>query len=129
MKKTMRDTQYLDFIRSRPCSFCGNPTTDPHHAIKRLRGLSEAGMGQKGPDYLAIPLCRKCHRKLHDGELASSREELLEICLINLICYIQQLKTPSLVQRVNAAREEDSRGPVSDSNDKGGIVGFHNGDK
>ena len=107
MKKTLRDPQYLDFIRSRPCSFCGCPTTDPHHAIRRLRGLSEAGMGQKGPDYLAIPVCRSCHRKIGDGKLTISREEVLEICVINLICYIQQHKAPSLVQRINAKRQEN----------------------
>lgn len=104
MNKILRDPEYLDFIRSRPCSFCGRPISDPHHAIKRLRGLSEAGMGQKGPDYLAIPVCRKNHREIHDGKASISQEEILEICVINLICYIRQLKNPSLVQKINARR-------------------------
>jgi len=106
----LRDRDYLNFLRRRPCSFCGFPKTDAHHAIKRLRGLSEAGLGMKGPDYLAIPLCRKCHDELHNGKLTPSREELLEICTINLICHIQELKTPSLTQKINAGREENPGG-------------------
>jgi len=108
MIKTMRDPKYLDFIRSRACSFCGNPITDPHHAIRRLRGLSEAGLGQKGPDYLAMPICRKSHREFHDGKFTIDRGEILEICLTNLICYVQKLNFPSLVQKINAGREENS---------------------
>jgi len=107
MTKTMHDPQYLEFLRSRPCSFCGNPISEPHHAIRRLRGLNEAGMGQKGPDYLAIPICRKSHRQFHDGKFTISREEILEICVINLICHVQELMTPSLVQRINAGRKEN----------------------
>lgn len=118
MKKMIRDAQYLDFIRSRPCSFCGNPITDPHHAIKRLRGLSGAGMGQKGPDYLAIPVCRKTHHEIHDGKASISREEILEICVINLICYIGKLKNPSLVDKINAKRQENQKsGDEKDSNE------------
>ncbi|HEX5413949.1 MAG TPA: hypothetical protein VFZ27_19065 [Terriglobia bacterium] len=103
----MRDPEYLAFIRARPCSLSGHPVSDPHHAIKRLRGMSEAGLGTKGPDYFAIPMCRRCHRELHDGKLTISREEVLEICAINLICYIQQLKAPTVVQRINAKRQEN----------------------
>jgi len=106
MTNTMRDPHYLDFIRSRPCSFCGFPITDPHHAITRLRGLSQAALGQKGPDYLAIPICRKSHREFHGGKFSISREELLEICLTNVIYYTQELKCSSPVQRINAGRKE-----------------------
>jgi hypothetical protein len=109
MIKSMRDPEYLNFIRSRPCSFCGRLISDPHHAIKRLRGLNEVAMGQKGPDYLAIPLCRKNHREFHDGKLAISREEVLEICAINLISYIRRLKNPSLVQKINAMLQENQK--------------------
>ena len=84
-----RDSRYLEFIRSRPCSFCGHPVVDPHHALKGLRGI-RAGMVQK-IDYLAIPLCRPCHTKLHDSILKPDRSELLELVVINLICYLDNL--------------------------------------
>lgn len=38
-------SRYLDLIRSRACSFCYAPADEPHHAFKRLRGISEAGCG------------------------------------------------------------------------------------
>jgi|SRR5579863_419119 len=87
-----RDALYLDFIRGRPCSFCGKPNTVPHHALKRLRGISEAGMAQKGSDYLAIPVCGLCHTRIHNKTLRPQPEELLEIIAINVICFLKQLR-------------------------------------
>ena len=85
----MKDPDYLQFIRSRPCTFCGDPrTTEPHHPIRRLRGISESGLAQKGADYLGIPICRRHHTQLHDGNLHISREELLEVIVANLVCYL-----------------------------------------
>ena len=47
-------------------------------------------MAQKGSDYLAIPVCeQRCHRELHNGTLRPAREDLLEIIVINLICYFR----------------------------------------
>lgn len=83
-----RDGKYLDFIRTRPCSFCACQVVEPHHVLKGLRGI-RAGMVQK-IDYVAIPLCRRCHEDLHKGLLKPSREELLEVILINVICYLDQ---------------------------------------
>jgi hypothetical protein len=88
----MKNSSYLDFIRSRPCSFCGNPCTDPHHSIRTLRGISEAGLAQKGSDYLSIPACRRHHEQLHAGYLQVSREELLEIIVTNVISYLDENK-------------------------------------
>jgi hypothetical protein len=84
----MKDETYLDLLRSRPCSFCAYPKTEPHHSLRRLRGISEGGLAQKGPDYLAIPICHRCHEHIRDGRLKPSREEYMELCLINLICYL-----------------------------------------
>jgi hypothetical protein len=97
----MKNSTYLNFIRSRPCTFCGNPCTDPHHAIRNLRGISEAGLAQKGSDYLTIPACRRHHDKLHAGHLQISREDLLEIIITNLICYLDENK--ALLHSQNAA--------------------------
>jgi hypothetical protein len=89
MSVTTAESNYLDFIRSRPCTLCGNPQTEPHHAIRRLPGISEARLGQKGSDFLCIPLCNRCHTKLHRGVITLSRTEVLEFCLINLICFLE----------------------------------------
>lgn len=91
MKVKQIDTessQYLDFVRTRPCCFCAQPVTEPHHVFKRLRGISEAGMAQRGSDYLAIPVCRVCHDKLGNGSFQPNRAELLELIVIHLICYL-----------------------------------------
>jgi hypothetical protein len=84
-----RSTQYLDFIRTRPCTLCGNPEAEPHHAVRRLPGISEARLAQKGSDFLCIPLCNPCHTKLHRGVIALTRTEILEFCVINLICFVE----------------------------------------
>jgi len=89
-----KDSEYLDFIRTRPCSFCFRPNSEPHHVLKRLRGISEAGMAQKGNHYLAIPVCRLCHEKLGSALLEPSRDELLELIVINLICYMGACSLP-----------------------------------
>jgi len=89
MPVTTAQSDYLDFIRSRPCTLCGNPQAEPHHAIRRLPGISEARLAQKGSDFLCIPLCNPCHTKLHRGGITLSRTEVLEFCLINLICFLE----------------------------------------
>lgn len=83
-----RNPAYLAFIRSRPCAFCVNPVSEPHHAVKRLKGISEAGLQEKGSDYLTIPICRRCHLRLHNGRLKVERGEILECILTYVICYV-----------------------------------------
>lgn len=87
-----RDEDYLKFLRSRPCSFCANPA-EPHHGIRSLAGLSPAGMAQKGSDYVAIPVCRSCHTKIHEGTLRPERVELLDVIIINLVCHLSRMST------------------------------------
>jgi len=89
MSVNSAQSEYLDFIRSRPCTLCGNPQTEPDHAIRRLPGISEARLAQKGSDFLCIPLCNPCHTKLHRGVIVLSRTGLLEFCTINLICFLE----------------------------------------
>jgi hypothetical protein len=90
---TTKSSDYLDFIRTRPCCFCCAPADEPHHVFKRLRGISEAGMAQRGSDYLAIPVCHLCHEKLENGSLEPGPAELLELIVINLICYLGTLSS------------------------------------
>ncbi len=103
MATTNRGSIYIEFIRSRPCNLCGNPQTEPHHSIRRLPGISEAGLAQKGSDYLTIPVCHKCHEDIRDGRLKPSREEYLEICLINLICHLDASQKRGNSATVDAA--------------------------
>ena len=69
---------YLDWVREQECAACciiGQ--TEAHH----LKGdLNASGAGLKAPDYLAMPLCRVCHAKIHEcreGWREAQREALL----------------------------------------------------
>lgn len=108
---TSRNEAYLNFIRSRPCSFCARSPVDPHHPVKRLRGISEAGMAQKGADHLAIPVCRRCHEKLHSGRLTPSRADLLELVVINLICHLNAPATAEAPANLYRAKLGPPRSP------------------
>lgn len=56
-KKPYRNRKYLDWIRSRPCIFCGG-LSEPHHVRRYYWG---SGTGQKPHDYVCIPVCRTHH--------------------------------------------------------------------
>jgi len=49
-----QDEDYLNLIRSLPCCACGKYGCHPHH-------MEVGGMGTKGSDYSAIPLCPEHH--------------------------------------------------------------------
>ena len=48
----------LAYIRTLPCIVCGAP---PPSEATHLRIGHVAGFGQKPPDQLTVPQCRKCH--------------------------------------------------------------------
>jgi hypothetical protein len=54
--KTVRDKKYLAFIRKQSCCVCGKTSgIVPHHS-------STGGMGIKGSDLEAVPVCAfPCH--------------------------------------------------------------------
>lgn len=64
--KPWRDKNYLAWIRELPCVHCGSWPTEAHHLISL--GIGEGVMGDKMPDYAAIPLCHACHQSVHHGE-------------------------------------------------------------
>ncbi|HGM5435516.1 TPA: DUF968 domain-containing protein [Serratia marcescens] len=66
----VEDSKYTRWVKTRPCCGCGSRADDPHHII----GHGLGGMGTKPSDYLTIPLCRTCHRKLHDDPAAWEAE-------------------------------------------------------
>lgn len=64
------DSKYTRWVKSQKCLGCGARADDPHHII----GHGLGGMGTKPSDYLTIPLCRTCHRNLHDDPAAWEAE-------------------------------------------------------
>ena len=70
--KTFRSPKYLEFVRTLPCVVCGAHGVEAHHAIT-------GGVGIKGSDGFAIPLCPLHHRE-HDnrGKVTFYREHNLD---------------------------------------------------
>ena len=71
--KTFRDAKYLKWLRNQPCVVCQNPDTEAHHT-------TTGGMGIKGADDRAIPLCHYHHHDLHktSGKAGTWPTEQLE---------------------------------------------------
>lgn len=59
--KPRRDSRYLQWIRTLPCSVC--------HASRNIEAAHTGphGLGQKSPDSTAIPLCETHHRTGNDS--------------------------------------------------------------
>jgi hypothetical protein len=55
--KPKRNPKYLDYIRMRPCIFCGGQS-EPHHVRRHYWG---AGASIKPHDYVCLPVCRTHH--------------------------------------------------------------------
>ena len=55
---------YLEYIKEKPCSVCGQTPVDAHH-------MEAAGMGGANKDgykdYSCVPLCRFHHSEYHSG--------------------------------------------------------------
>lgn len=60
-ERAARDRAYLDWVRGQPCVVTGMYGVEAHHVI----GHGRCGT-VKTSDYLAIPLTREMHRRLHD---------------------------------------------------------------
>ena len=58
-RKTMRSEPYKAFIRRLPCMICGRESQHHHEP------LNGHGMGLKGPDNEALPLCVVHHNQRH----------------------------------------------------------------
>ena len=57
-------------MASLPCSNCNSQdeTIVPHHLKGRYSPYS-GGTGYKASDWLAMPLCYRCHTKVHSGDI------------------------------------------------------------
>lgn len=61
------DESFLEYTREQKCAVClEGPPNDPHHMVTR---------GASGGDRTALPLCRDCHRHLHDQGLRAFEQE------------------------------------------------------
>ena len=65
--KRIKNAKYLSFIRQQPCCVC-HSTLDIH---AHHENLGYGIMGGKVNDTRAIPMCFKCHKDRHDGNLSS----------------------------------------------------------
>ncbi len=62
--KPLRNEKYLAYLKTQPCESCGLPDhSDPAH----VNAGHEGGWGMKGPDSLAVSLCRRCHMDQEDN--------------------------------------------------------------
>lgn len=70
-KKTGRDPDYLEFIRSLPCWLCellmANGLLDKQSSVTEAAHVGNRGLSQKCPDREAIPLCAEHHREGHQA--------------------------------------------------------------
>jgi hypothetical protein len=85
--KPVRSPQYLQWIRTLPCSVC-----------RRTRGVEAAhtgphGLGQKSSDLSAIPLCARHHRSGDDSYHKLGPRKFGDV---------HQLNIPAMVARLSA---------------------------
>lgn len=92
MARNVHGLPFGDFLRDRPCCICLRQPAEPSHLFKYFALISYAGIGQKGSDYLAIPMCRYCHVDFHVGKSRQSREELITLIVLNLVSYLLSLR-------------------------------------
>jgi hypothetical protein len=85
--KPQRNPRYLAWVRMQPCCVCGSRKaieashTGPH------------GLGQKSPDFSAIPLCAKHHRTGADSYHRLGPRKFAQT---------HDLDIPAIVRRLNA---------------------------
>ena len=85
-----RDSEYLEYVRTRPCIICGIQHRSEAHHLKDMR---LCGMSQKSPDWAAMPLCHKCHMNIAHGTGFKERMSWLPIDIIDFLrlCYLRWL--------------------------------------
>lgn len=54
----LRYPNYLKWVKTKPCIFCGRKADDPHH-------VGSKGLGQQTDDTKLVAVCRKAHDALH----------------------------------------------------------------
>jgi len=79
--KRWSSKKYTNWVATLPCSNCGleDGTIVAHHLKGRYAPYS-GGAGIKASDWLTMPLCYKCHTKVHNGD-----KDILDFQLFPLI--------------------------------------------
>ena len=70
-RKRIKSKPYLEWVATLPCAACeirDGTVVAPH--LKGRGAYLSGGMGQKAGDWLTMPLCFKCHSKMHSGDAA-----------------------------------------------------------
>lgn len=70
-----KDPEYLSAVHRETCLICGKSGVEAHHT--KLPEL--AGLGDKTPDWCAIPLCSECHRYF-DGDGHIGTNKIISLC-------------------------------------------------
>ena len=67
--KRWSNKKYTNWVATLPCSNCqlDDDTVVAHHPKGRCAPYS-GGAGIKASDWLTMPLCYKCHTKMHNGD-------------------------------------------------------------
>ena len=56
--------KYLNYIKGKPCTVCGQTPVDPHH----MEAVGMGGANKDGyKDYSCVPLCRYHHTEYHNN--------------------------------------------------------------
>ena len=78
----VEDPDYLDWIRTLPCSACGASNSVPHHHP----AAGHSSVGLKTSDYRTLPLCFRDHDRVHRaGKLSFWGDlELVEVAILRL---------------------------------------------
>lgn len=58
----LRSQDYMAAVREHPCLVCYSPETQAHH-LQRID--NSKGLGLKTGDQWTVPLCFRCHERLH----------------------------------------------------------------
>ena len=61
MRGRLSNRKYLDWLKTGECVSCGMPADDAHHLLLPYDGI----MGSKQDDFMAVPVCRGCHDRIH----------------------------------------------------------------
>lgn len=61
--KKVKSKSYCAWIRKRKCALCNSSPCDGHHLVNPDHGT------RRSRDDLQVPVCRRCHRWLHDNPI------------------------------------------------------------
>lgn len=70
--------EYMDWVANQPCLVCGKMPVSLHHP------RFCAGMSQRSPDFLVVPLCKEHHQDgqfghaIHNGQMEFEKNYMSE---------------------------------------------------